>query len=904
MRLAALPRIDFAGLAALQSAGAGSASGNSVVVLCADAQHAVDLRGVFARYRQSQEAGPWQALATATIAQWLDHVVSAALLAGDPVPRLPAGGVLTALQEAFVWGMVVTEALGDDADTLLDATALARTAADAWRLERRWGIRVPDGWPDAEYQAYAGWREAFRHRCQRAAVVDATEALFWRLRCVQGGTGRLPEEIVFSGLHAEDAVLDSLLAALSGRGVRLSRLEPGAGTMPAVAQYRAPDAPGEEQAAACWARELLRRRPAANVRILVADLEGRRASIARELTKALGPTAEGRPCWRFVRGEPLSSRPAVAVALRLLRLATKPQALSLAEFGELLCHPGWAAGLEADGCALWEADLRQHLPVESAWAGYVAALRSSRWRDHLPQTGAALEAVLAAQRLSSRLRVPGDWAKAWLDGLAAAGWPGTLMATDRAGVEGLLARLGELADLDETSGKCDGATALRALADACRARAPGAARSGSIRVEVAALDDVPAGPCDGSWVIGANDHLWPGAVQANPLLPAAIQRSAGIPEASPQGRQAVSEVTWDALCRLASEAVFSWASREGERTLRPAPRIAGLPVMELAMPDPLPAGLVALESVEDTAGIPVAEGEAVHGGTGLLRAQSVCPAWGYFRYRLGITALEAPRQPLDARARGELLHAALEGFWRGRDSATVWGWPADHCEAVLHEAISVALSRYEAKTALLLVPALRRLEALRLFRVIRRWLELERQRSPFVVIDCEARQTLMIDGLAIHVVLDRIDRTEDDRLVVLDYKSGTSAAASGWTRDRLTEPQLPAYVAFGFPDAELAAVAIARVTRQNPGFSGVAGMDGVLPRVTTPAGDTRRFPAERFPDLAALRAHWARSLQAVAAEVMGGEAAVRVWDEDALAYCDVLPLLRLAERSAAWQAQG
>ena len=56
-----------------------------------------------------------------------------------------------------------------------------------------------------------------------------------------------------------------------------------------------------------------------------------------------------------------------------------------------------------------------------------------------------------------------------------------------------------------------------------------------------------------------------------------------------------------------------------------------------------------------------------------------------------------------------------------------------------------------------------------------------------------------------------------------------------------------------------------------------------------------------FADWAALLDHWQTSLKAIAAEIKAGEASVLVNKESDLVYCDVLPLLRLAERSVQFE---
>ena len=61
------------------------------------------------------------------------------------------------------------------------------------------------------------------------------------------------------------------------------------------------------------------------------------------------------------------------------------------------------------------------------------------------------------------------------------------------------------------------------------------------------------------------------------------------------------------------------------------------------------------------------------------------------------------------------------------------------------------------------------------------------------------------------------------------------------------------------------------------------------------------FKAQQFADWQAVVRFWRSSLADIAREVKAGEASVRVVDEADLAYCDVQPLLRLAERRTQWE---
>jgi exodeoxyribonuclease-5 len=266
--------------------------------------------------------------------------------------------------------------------------------------------------------------------------------------------------------------------------------------------------------------------------------------------------------------------------------------------------------------------------------------------------------------------------------------------------------------------------------------------------------------------------------------------------------------------------------------------------------------------------------------------------------------LPTPTFGLDARARGSLLHAALEEFWRGRGLADLLQMDEAARSAEICRVVTHALANFDRRSAEPLPPRLRQLEDERLQALLAVWLKVEEQRAPFRVIACEERHELDIEGLQVRVVIDRIDELDDGRLVVIDYKSGRSASADSWAEARITEPQLPIYAALAFPDHQLAAVALARVTRDEPGFLGVGESEGLLPEVKALDGQRKRYAADEFPDWTALRRLWAQRITEVANEVRDGVAAVVFANENDIEYCQVRPLLRVAERQQQFDEAG
>jgi exodeoxyribonuclease-5 len=145
------------------------------------------------------------------------------------------------------------------------------------------------------------------------------------------------------------------------------------------------------------------------------------------------------------------------------------------------------------------------------------------------------------------------------------------------------------------------------------------------------------------------------------------------------------------------------------------------------------------------------------------------------------------------------------------------------------------------------------------------------------------------------MVVDRIDRLADERQIIIDYKTGASIDTKNWAAQRISEPQLPIYAAL-VNDA-VSAVVFAKVLLDKPGFAGVADETDILPGVAGVGDDKQKiFDPGEFPDWIAVVTHWRERLHAIAREVKDGQAGVVFADEKDLQYCEVLPLLRLAER--------
>ena len=891
------------------------AGGPETVVLCPTARLAAEVRRAHGEVQMRLGVTTWRALNGATPVQWLDHLCSTALLRGEIPAQAVPGMFLTRPQELALWQRVIAEDEQLD-DGVFDRDGLAQTAMDADRIATEWRVAQDALTTTAEAQALTRWRQAFARMCQQQGWLGAVAAQQWRIGCVERGIGGLPVSVGVAGFTHIEPDMRRLLDALTAGGVTLFELDLACATAThEVSVVTAVDVAGECQAVAQWASQQLVLQPAAQLRVVTAD-PAVLPALERALESALCPQRQAQllaplePPFARSAAASLSESPLAMVALRLLQLAVNPRQITQTDFSNLLRQPGWSLDVdEADARAQLEVALRDQLPPEFS----LAELRRVVQRQAAGLAG--LQQHL--QQLSElpanwpRLQTAGAWADAFGGLLAAIQWPGQRPRTnsERATGEGLAAALDGLSALHAMLGPLSAGAALKELRKACRERTLTVPRERPASIVLATLNEGVGVACDGLWVMGLLDGRWPPGPQPCPLLPADVQRRAGVIDACGDLLLCEAQHIQDHWRRNAPVVIFSWPQRSGESPLRPSPLLAGLPRRVVAENVLRPISRTSLETIADDRAPPVKPGEHVRGGTALLQAQAICPAWAFYRYRLGAAVLPAPTFGIDPRTHGQMLHAALDCFWTDRGSAELTQMNEAARRDEVARVVATGMAEVMARDAQSvagrrLSPRLAALEAQLLERLLFDWLKVEDGRSEFRVIAHEVEHRLDLEGIALRLVIDRVDQLSDGRQVIIDYKSGNTAGVASWADERLREPQLPLYAALVYPDVPLAAIALARVHPQEPKFVGVAPDADGLPGMAVIGSGARNvasYSRAGLTDWAALRQRWALAVRQLAGEIRDGVAAVQVADESDLNYCDVLPLLRLAERRTQWR---
>jgi RecB family exonuclease len=215
-------------------------------------------------------------------------------------------------------------------------------------------------------------------------------------------------------------------------------------------------------------------------------------------------------------------------------------------------------------------------------------------------------------------------------------------------------------------------------------------------------------------------------------------------------------------------------------------------------------------------------------------------------------------------------------------------------DVLLAEAADTAIGRLQWSRPDALTGRFAKLERERLAQLGRAWLEQERRRPAFEVVEIEKKQTVSLGGLTVNAKLDRLDRLQGGAHAILDYKTG-EASIAGWLGARPDEPQLPLYAVTSGTDVAAVAFARVKVGEKKP-FRGIARKKGLIPDVDT-LTEQRLHAAKGYHSWDELLSGWRRELEALGREFASGDA--RVAPKDGLVtctYCDVKPFCRIYER--------
>ncbi|MDH5222350.1 MAG: PD-(D/E)XK nuclease family protein [Betaproteobacteria bacterium] len=851
-----------------------------VTVVTPNARLARELAREFDAGQAAKGLAVWETADILPLPSFAERLYEDALYS-DQAAKLPI--LLTDAQAQALWEAAIRESRWGEA--LLAVPQAAAEAERAWALAQGWRI---DGalasFPgNDDARAFAEWAKDYARRCVKAGATDRARLPDVVAPLLKEEALRRPKLLVlysFDELKPQDR---DFLDACGKAGIELRACAPERRSGKA-AKRAYPSARAELCAAAEWARARLEE-GAKRVGVVVPQLGERRKEVARVFARTLHPghnlpAAEQRSLpFNISLGAPLDDYPLARAALSILELSTGE--IPFEQASRLIRSPMIAgASSEMARRAQLDAALRRIAPAKLGLGKLVGLIEGA------PALRQCLEKLFAVPRQENVS--PHDWARHFTALLEAFGFPGDrpLDSAEHQARAKFNEQLAELAKLERVAPRMSLARALASLRRLC-ADTLFQPESPDAPIQVLGVLESLGLEFDALWVSGLTDEAWPMHTRANPFIPPALQRKAGIREASPEATLEWAKKVTENWLNAADEVVLSHPARADDRELLASPLISGVPGLSgtpetrsVARYRDVIFAARRVERVPDGQA-PVLATKTPKGGTRILADQAACPFRAFARHRLNAEALEEPVEGLDARARGLLLHTLMKELWSQlKGSEGLEG----NVSAAVRNAAGAAVA--EAK----LEEPFARLERERLVKLANEWLEVERERPPFTVVAMEDKRKLSVAGLELSGRIDRLDALESGGHALIDYKTG-NPTPNDWQGERPEDPQLPLYALSAAED--VSAVAYAKLKTGAMRYMGFSRAKDAISKVRV---------AENW---ATLFAGWKKELEALGQGFASGDA--RVDPKKLLStcrYCDLQPLCRVYERVNALEESG
>lgn len=863
---------------------------------------ALSLRREFDDAQVARGLAAWDSADILSLSAFVERAHDDALHS-DSAAGLPL--LLSPAQEQQLWEETI--GASEWGDALLATAQTAAQCREAWQLAHEWRIAGAIGaWEGNEdTRAFAAWSRAYARRCERESNTDVARLPDVVSGLLQQDALRKPKLLVAYAFDVLTAQQRDFFGACVRAGIEVQTHGPARhGARPMRLAFVA--ARDELESAAQWARARLEANAHSRVGVVVPELEQRLGEVSRIFSRVLSPdwnlpaAAPRPPSFNISLGVPLVEYPLVHAALAVLNLAQGETDFALAS--RLIRSPFLGgADSEATLRARLDAALRKRAPSRLTLAKLLGLIETAGIGCALLSRQLAALFAHAQQNLSGS-RSPQDWARQFSALLEAAGFPGerALDSNEFQTRAKLHDVLGEFARLGRVSKKITYNQSLTRLRRLCTDTLfqP---ESGAAPIQVLGIFEAAGLEFDHLWVSGLTDEAWPLAVRPNPFIPLALQKKAGVAQATPDSSLARDKRITAGWLVAADEVLVSHPLREKDRDLVMSPLIAAVPAGTWDALEvtgyPRYRDVIhrsrSLESIADGVA-PALAVATVRGGARVLADQAACPFRAFARHRLGAQPMEAPALGLDAADRGTLIHALLKFIWDElKDSATLGSIGPAKLDKVIEDAAAGAIAEVGKKRPGVLEGRFAQLERERLTRLAREWLETEKQRPDFEVAVSEESREFKVADLTLRGRIDRMDRLADGSHALIDYKTGKTSV-SAWLGERPDDPQLPLYAINA--EESIAAVAFAKVKVGEMRFEGLAQEEQSLPGAAT-LGKSRVKLAKRYPSWNDLLAGWKRELEALGQGFASGAAHV---DPKRLSktceLCDLQPLCRVHER--------
>jgi len=817
--------------------------------------------------------------------------------------------LLSTHQELLLWEQVIGQ-YSDDFP-LLQAPATAKMARQAWQLQHQWCLDLSGiAFHNHDITAYLTWSQAYQQHLAEHQWIDRTQLTDAIWERMSSGDIAGPGVLVVAGFDDITTQQQRLLDGMGGLGSQVVMCVPEKKNQQQVKMV-CQDSREELRIVAQWIRSQVTANPQVQIGVVVPNLSDIRKDIENVFDDVLIPALH-------LPGTAATSRPyAISAALPLLDYAIIRIGLFILELyqaffsyekiSELLRSPFIGGSVEEFNqramfdnslCDIGEMQLSLSQTIQLAqFNSMPEATTSSRT---CPRLVSHLQAWEVQYHNLPKRQTGTQWARSFMELLKVVGWPGdrALDSREHQTIQAFYQVLSQLASIDMFQPSLsyhEAVTHLRSLLQ----RTNFEIEAEALTVNVMGTLEATGVEFDALWIIGLHDGVWPESAKPNPFLPLELQRRANVPHSSPERQQQFTQRVHDRLLNSARLTICSYPAKEGDQELRESPLLKGM-----ATHEQIDIAWTAFENFEtsifssknieqlsDFCGPPLAMLGRKKGGTSLFKDQAACPFKAFATHRLGARNTGQIHMGLNSLERGNLLHVILENFWKSVVSqANLQSLSQQQIEDQLQVCVEQVINSYAKHKPNTFTRRFKQIEIQRLTRLVSEFVQLEKQRSPFVVQKIEQDRMVNIGLLNIKTKVDRVDVLADDSWVIIDYKT-SEPSPSSWFGDRPDEPQLPLYAVT--EKRNISGLVFAQVKSGKVAYKGIVKDAEVFPGMK--AFIDSRYGKD-YDSWEALTAHWQQILDQLAEQYQQGIAKVDPKNPNTTcAFCDLTALCRINE---------
>ena len=684
--------------------------------------------------------------------------------------------LLTTQQFRYLWAELITQPESQSLNQgLIEEVQEAWSRCQRWQLDRT----HPSFFYTPQTRQFQEWAELLQCKLDQLSAIAEDQLVPFFL---EQQTPIKPTTIIWYCFDDYTPQQQALQHYLIDRGCSLIHLDlhtfPKLDLASNSFLYAAQDEEDEYKQLTHWINERLSQGEK-RIGIVVPDLQNQAERLQRHLQQQVSETF-----FNISLGQSLSDFPIVSHALSWLHL--NGETLSNPEARLLLCSPFLAHS---------QTEMLERMQsLQECGALQEATIQQSLFVTELQRSTPKL-----IQRLKALVQYPehatvSQWITLFIQRLKLLGFPGEypLNSPTYQCYHRFLTLFDEFRELGFLSLTMSQEKALQTFETLVETTIFQPKTTSSATIWISGLLEASGCIFDSLWVSSMTDECLPQKTKLSAFIPPDLQREKLLPHASPARELLLSAKIIKRLKNSSQNCVFSYTRLTKDKPNLPSPLLIDLPLMA-ALPSEIHVTASFLENYSDDYQLVFSPDEKVLGGTALLANQAKCPFRAFVSHRLHVKKSIAISDGPNASERGQITHKIMEILWQTlKNQQTLLAMPTDELNILIKSAIETALLPYKRLRKHSFSTPIQVVELKRLHRLVQACLEWDKQRPSFEVEALEQAFTHTLAGINFNLRVDRLDKVEQGKKWVIDYKS-TLPTSLPWREDRPKEPQLLLY---------------------------------------------------------------------------------------------------------------